>query len=539
MVADWLFVNGVKYEYERPYAHPVADAEHSQYRPDFYYPDIDVWHEHWAIGPDGKPVEAFVGYAEGMAWKKRIHRTHGTTLLETTWAEIMDKSGFEPFAKHLRQHGVELDWNPDRPVTPGMKPMEHRDLAKLVRSFMSHVKSNSLDRSALERRLKSATHGLARYRSSLFVDLYWDIHDAWERHLAAEDCVDFEDMLVRAAEVLESGQATSPYDLVLVDEFQDSSAARARLVKALTQGEDKYLLTVGDDWQSIYRFAGSDVSVMTDFENWFGPSETLRLLKTFRSTQTITDVASAFVSKNPRQLKKRVTSAHGAGGAPVVLATVKAASPNRPEQELSSAVSGYLRHLSDRLEKGDVASGPDGKVTVDVLGRYRFERALLPQQIPPGLIVEFRTVHRAKGLEADYELIPRAVRGTVGFPSQIEDDPVLNLVMTDPDPHPFGEERRLFYVALTRARREVAVITVAGRESAFVVELLKDGLLSPLTAPAADRAGTAAVAASKPSAAVCPRCGEGLLVPKNGKFGLFYGCARFPACRHTQNSAPS
>lgn len=531
LIADWLHLNGIAYRYEQPYAHPVADATHSQYQPDFYYPDIDVWHEHWAIGTDGKPPAAFTGYAEGMAWKKGVHRQYGTSLVETTWAEIVDRSGFEALERELTSYGLELDWNPERPAT-GARPVEHQQLAQLVRSFMQHVKAGSIDRRLLEDRASSTTRGLDRYRTRLFLDLYWGIHDAWQRRLDDGGYVDFEDMLVRAADLLEGTAAEAPYDMVLVDEFQDSSAARARLVRSVLGNGGKYLLTVGDDWQSIYRFAGSDVSVMTDFERWFGPAEMLRLQTTFRSTQAITDLSSTFVSRNPRQLRKTVRSAAGPGGPPVGLVSVVAATPNRPDPELQIAVSAWLQEVSRRVAKGEVPTPSGRRVSVDVLGRYRFESKLMPPHPPRNLDVTFRTVHSAKGLEADFVLIPRAVKDTLGFPSQVADDPLLDLVMADPDPFPHGEERRLFYVALTRARCEVAILTVTGKESPFVVELVRDGLVTPLSI------GPIGAHALASTPAACPTCGEGMLVPRRSRYGEFWGCARFPSCRHTQNRAP-
>lgn len=530
LIADWLFLNGVSYDYERPYSFDVSDADHSQYRPDFYYPDIDAWHEHWAIGRDGRPPASFVGYAKGMEWKRDVHNRHGTTLIETTWAEIIDSSGFTSFESRLRELGIETDWNPDRPLPPDARPVEHFELAKVVRAFMAHVKAGSLSREDLERRLATGGPRTSGYRSRLFLDLYWEIHDAWESRLRAEGCVDFEDMLIRAAEVVENGSAGGEHDLILVDEFQDSSAARARMIRALTEaGGASHLLAVGDDWQSIYRFAGSDIAVMTDFERWFGPSETVRLETTFRSTQAITTAASTFVSRNPRQLHKKVRSADGSGGAPVQVAYVTPSQRNRPERDLASAVESYLHHLVERLRTGMIEPGRDGRISVDVLGRYSFERDLLPQRIPDQLDVTFRTVHRSKGLEADFVLLPRMIRGTLGFPSQIEDDPVLDLVMSNADPFPFGEERRLFYVALTRARREVTMLTVAGQESPFVVELLKDGLARPLRSVGSDEG----------SAHPCPSCGTGLLVKRQGRYGEFWGCGAYPRCRHTQSSNPA
>ena len=110
MIADWLFLNGVKYSYEEPYAYPTATATRPQYHPDFYYPDIDVWHEHWALDKDGIPPPDFTGYASGMRWKRDTHRAHGTDLIETTWHEIVHESGFVRLRVELQSRGVELDW---------------------------------------------------------------------------------------------------------------------------------------------------------------------------------------------------------------------------------------------------------------------------------------------------------------------------------------------------------------------------------------------------------------------------------------------
>jgi DNA helicase IV len=154
LIADWLFLNGITYGYERPYSHDVADESHSQYRPDFFYPDIDVWHEHWAIGRDGKPPAEFVGYAEATHWKKETHRRFGTTLLETTWTEILDTTGFGPLHDQLAKRGVTFDWNPER--ARGTEAVSHEDLAKLIRTVMTHVKSKA------SRARRSKTDGRGR-----------------------------------------------------------------------------------------------------------------------------------------------------------------------------------------------------------------------------------------------------------------------------------------------------------------------------------------------------------------------------------------
>ncbi|GAB3612552.1 hypothetical protein GCM10027415_08920 [Humibacter ginsengisoli] len=92
--------------------------------------------------------------------------------------------------------------------------------------------------------------------------------------------------------------------------------------------------------------------------------------------------------------------------------------------------------------------------------------------------------------------------------------------MPDADPFPYAEERRLFYVALTRARRTVLLIARSGRESEFVTELIQQGAL--------DESSTGSKAT--PAAMVCPKCSKGLMVERNGRYGTFLACNRFPAC---------
>ena len=303
----------------------------------------------------------------------------------------------------------------------------------------------------------------------------------------------------------------------MVDEFQDASHARARLTRGLVNKRGKYLLAVGDDWQSINRFAGADLSVMTRFTDWFGTGPTLRLETTFRCPQTICDAASTFVGKNPRQLKKQVRSAHSDPGPRLSLIRTGRS------DDVPAALERHLEALAAQVANGEAPSSRNGLPTVHVLGRYGFDRDVMPRRTLPALDVHFRTAHSSKGLEADYIVIPRMVSGTYGFPSEIVDDPVMDLVMATPDDYPHAEERRLFYVALTRARRSVTLITVQGQESPFITELIKDNLLD-----------LAPTSQSLSDLRVCALCGEGLMVPRSGPYGAFLGCNRFPKCRNKE-----
>jgi DNA helicase-4 len=514
LIADFLYLNGVEYEYETPYPHIGATANFGQYRPDFYYPSIDVWHEHWAIDSDGKPPPQFANYLDGMKWKRETHSKYKTTLIETTWADVMFADGLFRLELQLKKRGVAFDWNPDRKVlSKWVKPLKHEDLARFIRTFMTHVKSNSLTREGLEQKLRSATTDdrFRGSRSQMFLDLYWPIHEEWQKELLLEGSIDFEDMLLRAADLLHSGSVESEYDMVLVDEFQDASRVRARLVQGLVNKPGRTLLTVGDDWQAINRFAGADISVMREFENWFGRGEQLALTKTFRCPQSICDVSKRFVRKNPFQIRKQMTSSKNGEGLPVEILM---------ETEAPDIVV-TLRRLSESISNGEIPGAAVGRTRVDVLARYNFQLKDRPRSVPSNLDVKFRTVHGSKGLEADYVIVIGLSGGVYGFPSAISDDPVLQLAMPESDPYPNAEERRLLFVALTRARQQVILLASSRHPSSFVMELCQDPRVQ-------------VVSPDGSTIQFCPKCKMGTLVERKGPKGPFLGCSSFPVCTHTQ-----
>ena len=507
MIADFLYLNGVNYAYERNYRFDTATEKHSQYRPDFYYPDIDLWHEHWALDRNGIPPKSFVGYSDAMKWKRRTHQRYETELFETTFAGVLWGDDLQRLAAELSGRGIQLDWNPDRkPNHDWAKPITHEELFRLVRTFMTHVKSNGWSKQDLSDRVATEFPSLQGVRTEIFLALYWKIANEWQRQLADEGSVDFEDMLGEAARHLEKGRGDPGFDLILVDEFQDTSRARARLIKGLLSNAGRFLLAVGDDWQSINRFAGSDVSIMREFADLFGPGPRLTLSTTFRFPQRICDVSSSFVSANPSQIAKAVRSALAERGNRFVVAI-----STDPKEELSNQLFD-ISMLCGR-----------SKATVLVLGRYNFDKDLLPVERYANLDVQFRTVHGSKGLEADYVIVPRLISGTYGFPSTIGDDPVLSLAMPTPEDFPHAEERRLFYVALTRARRQVVLITTRDQMSPFVFELL--------TSP------DVSIVGDKENLRTCNRCGGGLMKVRNGRHGPFLGCSQFPVCTNTEKLA--
>ncbi len=520
MIANWLFLNGVEYRYEQPYEHQTANEHYRQYRPDFYYPSLKLYHEHFALNAEGEAPVEFKDYLEGVAWKRQLHQEHGTSLFETTSHGLRNGVDFQRLSTELTRRGIVLDPNPDRPIPEdGQRAMEPEELTGLVRTFISHAKSNCLTVPMLRERLDAMPEDTFKHRHRMFLDIAEPLLKAWDAALAAEGGIDFEDMLNIAAEHLEAGRYEAPYELVMADEFQDASRARARLCRALVQKSERYFFAVGDDWQSINRFAGADVSVMTGFKEWFGQGQILKLEQTFRCPQQLCDVSSCFVSRNPAQIRKQVRSVTPAVG-PVLQAFQV-----DHKTKLSDAISQLVVQLAHGVSDGSIPPGQDGKVSVFVLGRYNADRQYIPTNkasFERWVDVSFLTIHRSKGSEADYVILPEMlslIRGR-SFPNTRSDDPVLALAMPASEDYPFGEERRLFYVALTRARRSVSMFTARGQVSSFLRELEINGVLS-----ITDTDGQAVREES------CPACKQGVLVVRTGRYGEFQSCSNFPVCK--------
>ncbi|WNF11721.1 UvrD-helicase domain-containing protein [Stenotrophomonas geniculata] len=515
-ISDWLFYNGVKYEYERPYEHDTADHQFRQYFPDFYYPDIQLYHEHFALNGRGEAPKQFKDYLAGVKWKRELHAKLGTALFETTSHGLLTGEAIPALATALQARGVHLVFEPEKEGT-GLSPVQAQDLARSFRVFQQHVKNNGLDRLDLHAALAAQSQDGFGARLRMYLKIYEQIAQEWERRLQRGNFIDFEDMLILASEHVESGAYRSPFVLILADEFQDSSRARIRLLKALSNQSEPpaHLCVVGDDWQGINRFAGSDITVMTEFEKTFNHATRLSLSTTFRCPQDVCDISSQFIQANPAQIKKKVKTTNTLTKTPIL------AYGFSDQASIVGHVEKQLAHMHQLAISGKLLPLKGPCITVMLLGRYRDDRPgaieVWQRRFGDKLSIEYRTVHGSKGLEAEYVFVLNVVEGTRGFPSQIQDDPALQLAMPAPDPFPVAEERRLFYVAMTRARKQVRLYTTLAQPSRFLVELVKQEHLKiePVDGDALEP---------------CPGCGRGVLQLRSGPYGDFHGCSRFPAC---------
>ena len=517
-IANFLHLNGVAYRYEAPYEHETATAERRQYRPDFHLPDHGIYIEHFGIDDRGNtaPFVDREKYHEEMAWKRNVHAERGTVLVETFTHERTDGRLIRNLERKLAERGVELAPIPRDRVFALLEARGRVDpFIRLLATFLQHFKGGGHSLEEVAARAQSLDDG---GRAEAFLAVFGPVFERYRETLVRAGEIDFHDMIGRATDHIEAGRWRSPFGYVLVDEFQDISTSRARLLKALLDGSPgAQLLAVGDDWQAIYRFGGSDIAVMREFGERFGAFERIDLGTTFRCADRISAVATDFVLRNPAQIRKRVRATRRAEG---------------PAVHVGLPGEGGLSLLKEALDRIDEdAKGHEGVSEVLLLGRYRH---LKPPNLDslgrqhPRLRFSYMTVHRAKGLEADYVVVLGLFAGRLGFPVEIADDPLLDLVMAAPEPHPNAEERRLLYVALTRARRQAFLLAEGGAPSAFVTELIDD------------RERVTAFGRPPEGDVACPQCGEGHLERReNARDGnVFYGCSNWPHCEHTGRPCP-
>jgi DNA helicase-4 len=318
-----------------------------------------------------------------------------------------------------------------------------------------------------------------------------------------------------ATDRIRSGRYVHHYRYVIVDEYQDLSRSRFNLLKALRDSRDYRLFCVGDDWQSIYRFNGCDVSYILDFERYWGPSTICCIDKTYRFSGELLEKSSGFIRNSRNQFQKHLVGMSGRDSKVYPLS-------GRDDAEIR-------RCIADRLRKV-----PEGK-SVLFLGRYNHDVMILDSEgfswkpdlsnnsqivmfsDRPDLEMRFMTIHSSKGLQADVVFSLNNRTGRYGFPSK-RDEPVLIPLLLGKGGDQYDEERRLFYVAMTRAKDVAYIVTVLGHQSEFYRELF------PLRVDGRDVPQM-----------VCPLCG-GTLVLRKGRYGTFYGCSNFgpKGCKFTR-----
>nr|WP_024967655.1 DNA helicase IV [Pantoea sp. IMH] len=290
------------------------------------------------------------------------------------------------------------------------------------------------------------------------VKLMAPLMKVWKAALKEEGAVDFSGLIHQAVNILDKGRFISPWKHILVDEFQDISPQRAALLAALRrQNKQTALFAVGDDWQAIYRFSGAEMTLTTAFHHHFGEGDRAVLDTTYRFNERIGEIASQFIQRNPHQLKKPLNSLSKGSKKAISLL------PEAQLEALLNKISGYAT--------------PEERILI--LGRYHYLRPELLNKAKtrwPKLTIDFMTIHASKGQQADYVILLGLQAGKEGFPAAARESVMEEALLPQPEDFPDAEERRLAYVALTRARQQVWLLFDKDNPSSFVGEFRQMGV---------------------------------------------------------------
>ncbi len=492
-IANFLYLNGIEYDYEKPYKYNIIRAR-KPYTPDFTITQGEhvAYIEHFGITQDGRnnryTIEQLNRYKKAVNDKVLLHKKHGTDLIYTFSAYKDGRPLLEHLAEELTAHGFALLPRSSKEVFEKIVSTEENKyilkLVKLICTFIQNFKTNGFTVDKFSEWESKTTNE----RTKLFLDVCQQCYLEYTKRLRQQNAVDFEDMINDSARILREQKDSGvklDFKYIIVDEYQDISRQRFDLTKALSEVCDAKIIAVGDDWQSIYAYAGARIELFTQFKKAMGYGEELKITKTYRNAQEVIDIAGGFIQKNDSQLKKTLESPKHITN-PIVVQTYTEDVDRKQYEGRGGKYFLIGKTVEIAMEK-ILSENP--KSTILLLGRYGFDAFNLGKSADfqynpddgsvhshrfPGVKIEFMTVHRAKGLGYDNVIIINARNELYGFPSQIQEDPVLKYVVKDDYSIDYAEERRLFYVALTRTKNRVYLITPEQHPSQFVTELLHD-----------------------------------------------------------------
>ena len=530
-IANFLYLNGIEYDYEKPY--PFGKV---MYQPDFYLKDYDIYIEHFGIDENNqaKWLTPFneQKYVKEMELKRENHKNNNTKLLETYSYYNHNNVLLDKLKEMLQNENVVFKLRDIKSIFTKVTDNDKnfgKEITKLIETFINLCKSRQLDYDSITSLFldrKKAMNKFMLERQEIFLKFALQILKKYDNKLKELSEIDFNDMINQATDLIKENRAQYTYQHIIIDEYQDISYSRFNLIKEIRELSGARLICVGDDWQSIYRFAGSDISLFSNFEKYVGKYERLFIEQTYRNSQSLIDITSKYIQKNKKQIQKN---------------------PKSKKELLENPIK-FVYYSQDNAEallinEIQILIDKSGNKPILVLGRHSFDINEFIKLTPNSKIkyyersdkleikgfddidIKFITVHKSKGLEADNVIVLNLKNHLLGFPNKMTDDPMLSLLLSDDEEYRFAEERRLFYVALTRTKNE-AVLLIPTDVSLFAEELITDNdFLFSLNN-------------EKLSKTKCPYCQTGhLLIRENTlKNNQFLGCSHYPVCNQTFNS---
>ena len=320
-------------------------------------------------------------------------------------------------------------------------------------TLISLVKSNSLSNEEFSKRYDKTI-------SSLFIPVI----TSYNEYLKDNNMIDFNDMINLSTKLIKENKYIHNYKYVIVDEYQDISISRYNLLKAMRNQKDYDLFCVGDDFQSIYRFSGSQINLITNFEDFWGETMVGRISRTYRFSDTLAKISSSFVMKNPSQLRKNIIGLPSDIFPLEMIYSIEELKSVLNSLPLYSTVYFLGRYNNDLdIIRSDNSFSIVYNNGMEIIYSKRID-----------LVITYLTIHKSKGLQSDYVFILNNKADGSSFPSKIKDDEIVYTLLDNTDEYPYSEERRLFYVGLTRSKKKTYLLVDKNSESIFIEELKKN-----------------------------------------------------------------
>lgn len=319
-----------------------------------------------------------------------------------------------------------------------LQEMDIDNLKKLIFSFINLYKSNYNDINYLLN-LYQKSH----FINKIYFKIILEIYHIYNQEIESSNLYDFNDMIKIATNNINNNIIKTNYKYIIIDEFQDTSLNRFKLIDAIMKQNNAKIFVVGDDYQSIYRFSGCNLDIFLNFNKLVSNLNIINLDYNYRNPKEIIDVANSFIMKNKNQIKKE---------------TICLKNINKPIKIC------FYKNKRTAIEK--ILKYIDTKYLI--LGRNNTDKDLFNVQDKP-----FLTIHKSKGLEEDNIILINLTNNNNSLPSKIKNHKIINkLIKTDY--YPYEEERRLFYVALTRTRNNIYLLVPKSNYSIFIKELMKN-----------------------------------------------------------------
>jgi len=491
-IADWFYRHSIKYEYE-----PLLNVKDFSFHPDFYIPDANLYIEH-------------ISDKSFSTKNKEEQFQKGNLLLVKTFdAMTSDSALFNHTLDKIVKNRLPSNYH--KTVTLNFKEEFHgyhedvKDFVQQIMRITDMIKVENIDIDLVLENARNDQHERVRQ----FYELAIPIVKKYIHYCTDKSYLDFNDLISRSTSLFKNhedivNKYRNKYEYVLVDEFQDVNNLQVELIRLLLTDKTQ-LFCVGDDWQSIYGFRGSNVSYIVEFEKHFANAKTIKLNLNYRSTQNIVGASNEVIKNNKFKVEKDVQASKISEHKIVVY------SGNSEEQNIQFCVD----KVKELLE--------DGVSNDDILFLYRRSKMFSQYFFKfknEGIRVQGKTIHASKGLEAKVVFIIGLTEGSGGFPDIWLEDRIFQVIKKANHDLLMEEERRLFYVAITRAKDKLFLITEKGNESSFLKEIPEAFTVRtalPIKA-VVDKVITCAGCFSQLEKlwVVCPYCGQKVNEQTNG-----------------------